>query len=380
MLLGFDCIFDEAETGGMALQRIAETVYDVVFLDVKLPDRSGIEVLEEVRNRKYPIGPVNILTGFPEASTREAAERLSARYMTKDPIERVQIRSAFTDAVPGAATKTVTTVQVPNLPETLETPSARLRRPNLSSLLVLDDNEHWLKIIKDALEDDFVLTLTTSPREAIRHVRKDSFELVILDMILPRTSGFEVLTEMRKSSPDLRAIILTVHDDVRLANESGRRGALDYVKKDRDTLSATINEIIMKNPRRTHVFLSYDREDYEEVIEYYWRLTKRGFLPWMDDMNILGGKKWNPQIRDAIKRTDRFVYFLSSNSFRKQGVMRAEVNQALLLQEQKLYDSTFIVPVRLDECDIEPELSEFQVVDLFKPGGFEKLLQALTTE
>jgi ActR/RegA family two-component response regulator len=282
--------------------------------------------------------------------------------------------------VPGAATKTVTTVQVPNLPETLETPSARLRRPNLSSLLVLDDNEHWLKIIKDALEDDFVLTLTTSPREAIRHVRKDSFELVILDMILPRTSGFEVLTEMRKSSPDLRAIILTVHDDVRLANESGRRGALDYVKKDRDTLSATINEIIMKNPRRTHVFLSYDREDYEEVIEYYWRLTKRGFLPWMDDMNILGGKKWNPQIRDAIKRTDRFVYFLSSNSFRKQGVMRAEVNQALLLQEQKLYDSTFIVPVRLDECDIEPELSEFQVVDLFKPGGFEKLLQALTTE
>lgn len=64
---GFDVI--TAATGGEALRKIATHKLDGVFLDVKMPEMSGIEVLEEIRKKDKRL-PVIIITS---STSREAA-------------------------------------------------------------------------------------------------------------------------------------------------------------------------------------------------------------------------------------------------------------------------------------------------------------------
>src|SRR5437773_1434969 len=83
-IFDFDCRFSEAEDGKSALELLELASFDVVFLDLKLPDISGLEVLRRARKLATDIGNVIILTGFPEDDTRKEAEQLGAfRYITK---------------------------------------------------------------------------------------------------------------------------------------------------------------------------------------------------------------------------------------------------------------------------------------------------------
>lgn len=94
------CVFEDAADGTTALVLMATHVFDVVFLDLRLPDISGIDVLREARVQNYAVGQVIVLTGLPEAATATAAMQLGAfRYLAKDPISREGIRTAFRDAV-----------------------------------------------------------------------------------------------------------------------------------------------------------------------------------------------------------------------------------------------------------------------------------------
>lgn len=66
---------------GLSLAR--EWDYDAILLDIKMPDKDGIQFLEELRETK-PDVPVIIITGFPSPESEESAKRLgAARYITK---------------------------------------------------------------------------------------------------------------------------------------------------------------------------------------------------------------------------------------------------------------------------------------------------------
>ena len=66
---------------GLTLAR--EWDYDAILLDIKMPDKDGIQFLEELRETK-PDVPVIIITGFPSPESEESAKRLgAARYITK---------------------------------------------------------------------------------------------------------------------------------------------------------------------------------------------------------------------------------------------------------------------------------------------------------
>src|SRR5262245_48473592 len=82
------------------------------------------------------------------------------------------------------------------------------------------------------LGSQYDLFCTQSNRDAIEKVKTTPFVLVILDWKLENgTTGLDVLDQMRKSVPDLRAIILTALNSSDLAVASLQAGALDYITK-----------------------------------------------------------------------------------------------------------------------------------------------------
>ena len=70
-------ILEEAGDGKTALEKIEETVPDLVFMDIKLPGENGLELTKRIKN-EFPDVTVVILSGYDFPEYREAAHRFKA--------------------------------------------------------------------------------------------------------------------------------------------------------------------------------------------------------------------------------------------------------------------------------------------------------------
>src|SRR5687768_13028205 len=115
------------------------------------------------------------------------------------------------------------------------------------------------------------------------------------------------------------------------------------------------------------VFISYASEDFARVESLYEKLADMEQVkPWMDKKDLLAGQKWEPSIWKAIRRADFFIICLSNRATTKRGFLQREINEALKIWEEKLEDDIYLVPVRLEPCNVPARLAEFQWVDLFE--------------
>ena len=91
------CHVDVARTGAEAENMYDEADYDLVFMDVKLPGRSGIEVLEDIR-AKHPEARIVVMTGFAEPALLDAARQAGALDVLRKPFKMRQLL-AYLDAL-----------------------------------------------------------------------------------------------------------------------------------------------------------------------------------------------------------------------------------------------------------------------------------------
>lgn len=129
---------------------------------------------------------------------------------------------------------------------------------------------------------------------------------------------------------------------------------------------------------RLNVFLCHGREDKEQVRLLYKRLKDIDCNPWLDELDILPGKNWESEIRQAILKCDVILVCLSAKSASREGFVQKEIKFALDRADEMPPDRIFIIPVRLDDCEIPDRLKNLQWVDLFVDDGFEKLARALS--
>lgn len=133
------------------------------------------------------------------------------------------------------------------------------------------------------------------------------------------------------------------------------------------------------------IFLAHANEDKGAVTDLYNRLKAKGFNPWMDEEDLVPGQNWRSEIPKAIKTSDIFLACLSQVSVSKKGYVQKEFRIALNNYAEMPPGSAYLIPVRLDDCEI-PELrqeeygvnlSDIHWVNLFESGGFEKLVRAI---
>ncbi len=390
ILFGLNCDFTDAASGESALAILAVQNFDVTLIDLSLPDIHGIELLERSLANDDAMGSVIVLTGLPDESTREQSFRLGAvAYLSKDPIDRSVIREKFAEAVsrtapsppPGASFGAAPRASVasPKRSARWELRNMKAVRQKRRKILVLDDKEYWLETIDRLLQEEFDVVRSTSADDACAKLKADDFALVVLDMKLPGyENGLDVLSRMRLSRPNLRAIILTEYPDWTEAVESGKRGAIDYVSKADPTMLKGVVRQVLDESRPIRVFLSYDRRDKSRVLALYNRLMTRGFIPWMDVKSLIPGQRYELHIEDAVKSCDYFVFCGSHHSIGKEGLLQKELRIALEVEKGKRRGSNFLIPVRLEPCEDHPELKEFQSLDLFQRDGFSRLVKALS--
>lgn len=98
-------------------------------------------------------------------------------------------------------------------------------------ILAVDDDRRILDALRLALEEEnYVLTGATSGEEALATFGRRGFDLVLLDLMLPGMSGFEVCRELRRAS-DVPIVILTARADTHDVVAGLECGADDYLTK-----------------------------------------------------------------------------------------------------------------------------------------------------
>jgi DNA-binding NtrC family response regulator len=99
-------------------------------------------------------------------------------------------------------------------------------------VLTVDDEQVVVESIRRVLtEEGYEVATSTSPRAGLELLRKDSFDLLLLDIKMPEMDGIEVLKAAREISPETEVLIITGYATIDTAVEAIKLGAFDYLEK-----------------------------------------------------------------------------------------------------------------------------------------------------
>jgi two-component system response regulator FlrC len=106
----------------------------------------------------------------------------------------------------------------------------------MARILVVDDEEGIRTFLSETLElEGHAVTQAGDGREALERLGRESFDLMITDLSMPRMDGMELVRRVRDQQPDTEIIVLTAHGTVATAVEAMRLGAFDFLQKPLDS-------------------------------------------------------------------------------------------------------------------------------------------------
>ncbi|MBN1256326.1 MAG: response regulator [Planctomycetes bacterium] len=99
-------------------------------------------------------------------------------------------------------------------------------------VLVVDDEEDTLELYRQFLELSEEIMLTeSSPRKALEHLRRDSWDLLICDIKMPEIDGFEVIRCGMDFNPGIRCIAVTGYGSEQILQDVFELDCFGYINK-----------------------------------------------------------------------------------------------------------------------------------------------------
>lgn len=125
----------------------------------------------------------------------------------------------------------------------------------MSKILIIEDEGSQRMLLREFLEErGYTVDEAETGEEGIKKVKKMAFDVVLIDIRLPDISGIEVLKEIRKINLEIKAIMITAFQDVKLVVESLKNGAFNYLVK-----PINLEELLI-NIRKAQENLRLERE------------------------------------------------------------------------------------------------------------------------
>ena len=106
--------------------------------------------------------------------------------------------------------------------------------PLVTRILIADDFaivRQGLKKVLDAKPDLEVVAEAEDGRQAVEKALKEDVDLAILDVSMPRMTGIQAAAELHKRKPELKTLMLSMHDSEQFLFEALKAGASGYVLK-----------------------------------------------------------------------------------------------------------------------------------------------------
>jgi hypothetical protein len=134
--------------------------------------------------------------------------------------------------------------------------------------------------------------------------------------------------------------------------------------------------------RKLRVFLCHASEDRLAVRNFKKRFMNTDWIdPWLDEEKLLPGQDWQLEIEKAVETSDAVIVFLSGKSVHKEGFVQRELRYILDIALEKPEGTIFIIPLKLDDCEIPRRVRSIHWMNYFPKGyradAFKKIIQSL---
>lgn len=219
---------------------------DGVLLDLLLPKKSGMEVLEEIHSSpEWKSIPVIIISNSGQEVEIERAEKLGARdYLVKTDFTPQEVLDKLTPLVPSPSQK--------NNPGPSDDPEPERPRNVINEelqrglVLVVEDDAFLRRLLVEKLKKEgFKVEAVEGGKEALEFMQKNPPALVLLDLVMPGLDGFQVLQEMKKN-PDTKGtavIVLSNLGEKEHIDRAKSLGADEYMVKAHFILDEIVDKV-----------------------------------------------------------------------------------------------------------------------------------------
>ncbi len=255
-------IVDKAEDGIVALEKIHANKPDCILLDILMPRKGGIEVLEELhKDPTFRDIPVIIISNSGQPVEVKRAQELGARgflikavFNPNDVLEKVKsVLSGKTETLPKELGGYAQSMSVTGAVESpaVTVPSAK-KEANVATtssdktfVLVIEDDKFLRELlVRKLASEGFDVQNAIDAQAAFTILAERKPSIILLDLILPGVSGFEILEKI-KADPkitDVPVVILSNLGQKEDLDKAILLGAKDFMVK----ANFTLDEIVTK--------------------------------------------------------------------------------------------------------------------------------------
>lgn len=167
-----------AYTGEQAIHIFGDETFDMAFMDVKLPEKNGVESFLEIRKIR-PEARVVMMTGFQVETLIEQAVDNGVWGVLNKPLDMRQVIALLDQVEP-------------------------------KGILLADDDADFVHGIKETLQlNNHTVYTANNGEDALAKVRKGGVHVLILDLRMPLMGGLDVYLELKKTGDELPTIIVT---------------------------------------------------------------------------------------------------------------------------------------------------------------------------
>lgn len=240
-----------AETGKEVLNKVRKEHFDLILLDIVLPEMNGMDVLKELKQSgKYdPLVKVIIFSNLNEKSDQDKAFSLGAdgfifksQFNPSQLVEEIKRRLYQFDEQQKNDYKRLNG-------DNLFIPP----KENTKKILFVEDEEVFIEMFGERLKNEnFEVTVIKNGNQAVKKAMNEDFDLIITDMIVEGMGGNELIAALKQEekTKNIPIIVLSaslIDEDLRKVNRLG--AMVEYYVKTRITpsdLARRAKEILEK--------------------------------------------------------------------------------------------------------------------------------------
>ncbi len=207
---GYTCI-TEADSGLAAVRVLSSNAIDLVITDIEIGELDGWKLTRMIRSGIYKCAATIPIIVVTQTWCERIAE-ITGREFGISQLLHFEDQALLPQKVQAA----------------LKTPTDIYKLPRV---LIIEDNPDTAQVVNRVLRQRFQVDFATDGEAGLAAWKAKRHDLVLLDVMLPKMSGPQVLRQILQIHPSQPVVIMTAHSTMELAEELILEGAVDFISK-----------------------------------------------------------------------------------------------------------------------------------------------------
>jgi CheY-like chemotaxis protein/anti-anti-sigma regulatory factor len=226
---------EEAEDGKQGLIKLETTKYDLIVLDVTMPELDGPGMLTELRARGDTT-PVLMLTSESKRSIVASLMKLSIEGYILKPFKPDELKAKIAKALRMDAPSGADAALAKEMAAVVQTPSAGEAKgieagKQFVDILCVDDMENVAKRLRTMIPEHITLNNATSAQAALATCRERVFRILLIDNDMPDVDSASLMRQLRIMQPGAAFLSLSLRNNAKAQEEARENGFAGVVFK-----------------------------------------------------------------------------------------------------------------------------------------------------